>query len=100
MTIGNLPADPDQESNPRLNLMPIRKPLDPDVLYVQHKLFSLAHPHANAFIDDRAVALGSAKGVSQQVGGVQDVVEQSYLPQVPIARYVKSEKIILQCIGY
>jgi hypothetical protein len=32
MTVGNLPADPGHESNPGLNLMPIRKPLDSDVL--------------------------------------------------------------------
>jgi len=47
-----------------LNLTPIRKPLNPAVRQGQRKLFSLTHAQANAFIDDGAVALGSAKGVA------------------------------------
>src|SRR5215813_7021510 len=78
--------------------MPIRKPLNPDVLYGNRELFSLAHAQANAFIDVRAVALGSAKGVPQQVGRIQYVIEQPNLSKVRIASQMKSEKIILQCI--
>jgi hypothetical protein len=98
VTIGNLPADTNEKGNPGLNLMPIRKPLNSDVRYSQRKLFSLTHAQANAFIDDGAIALGSAKGVAQPVGGIQHVIEQAYFPKVRIARQMKSEKIILQCI--
>jgi hypothetical protein len=74
VTIGKPSADADQRDNPGLNLMLIRKPPDPDLLYGQRKLISLMHVQANGFIDDRAIALGPAKGVPQQVGGIQDVI--------------------------
>jgi hypothetical protein len=78
--------------------MPIRTPCYPDVRYDQRKLFSLPHAQANAFIDERALALASAKSVRQPIGGIQDIIEQPYLPKVRIARQMKSEKVILQCI--
>src|SRR5215467_11627487 len=43
VTIGNPPADTDQEGNPGLNLMPIRPSFHSDVRYDQRKLFSLPH---------------------------------------------------------
>jgi len=98
VAIGDLPADPNKEGNPGLNLMPIRKPLNPDIRYGQRKFFSLVHAQANAFIDDGAVARRSAKGVAQQVGRIHDVIEQPDLPKVGIARQVKSKKIIVHCI--
>src|SRR5262247_1492103 len=96
VTISEPSADTDEQGNPGLNLMPIGKPLYSDVAYNQRKLFSLAHAQASGFVDDRAVALGSAKGVPQQVRGIQDVIEQPHLPQVHIARQMKSEKTVLQ----
>src|SRR5215468_7302991 len=85
VTIGKLPADTDRPRKPSLNLMPIRKPVDSDVMYGHRELFSLVHAQANAFIDDRAVALGSTKGVTQQVGRIQHVIKQPGLPKVRIA---------------
>jgi len=98
VTIGNLSADTDQEGNPGLNLMPIRTPFHPDVRYDQRKLFSLLDAQANALIDKRAVALTSAKGLPQQIGGIQDIIEQPYFSVVDISFKKKSEKIILQCL--
>jgi hypothetical protein len=66
--------------------MPIREPPNPDVLHVQRKLFSLAHVQANDFIDDCAVALGSAKSVPKQVGRIQDIIKEPKLPKIQIAR--------------
>jgi hypothetical protein len=84
--IGNLSADTDQEGHPGLNLMPIRIPFYANVRDDERKLLSLPHAQANALIDERAVALASAKGVPQPVGGIQDIIEQPYLPKVRIAR--------------
>jgi len=80
--------------------MPIRKPLDAQVLYSQRKLFPAVHAQSDSFINDRAVALGSAKGIYQIVGRIQDVIEQSHAPKVRFARQMKPEKIILQCFRY
>jgi hypothetical protein len=96
VTIGNLPTDSNQEGDPGLNLMPIRKPLNTYVRDDQRKLLIFTHAQANAFIDDCAIALGSMEGIAQQVGGIKNVVKQSYLSKVHIARQVKSEKIIVQ----
>ena len=52
----------------------------------------------NAFIDDRAVALRPAKSVAQQLGGIQHIIEQPDLAKIIVARKMKSEKIILQCV--
>src|SRR5215831_17533036 len=76
--------------------MPIRMPLDADIREGQPKLFSLAHPQGNALIDDRAVALGSTKGITQKLAGTHDVVEQPDLAKIIVARQMKSEKTILQ----
>src|SRR5262249_13808595 len=84
--IGNLSADTDQEGHPGLDLMPIRTSLYAGIRDDQRKLFSLPHAQANALIDERAVALASAKSVPQQIGGIQDIIEQPDLPKVDIAR--------------
>jgi hypothetical protein len=86
VTIGKTSADTDQGCNPGLNLMPIRKTLDPQVPYAYRKLFSLTHLQANAFIDERAVALAPAKRVPQHIGRIQDVIEKSHLTRIHIAR--------------
>src|SRR5262249_37778279 len=97
-TAGQLPADADQRGNPSLDLMPIRKPLDTDMGEGHRKLFSLTQVQGNAFIDDRAVALRPAKSVAQQLGGIQHIIERPDLAKIIVARNMKSEKIILQCV--
>ena len=99
MTIRQLPAGADHRCNPKLDLMPIRHPLDADVRQSPANLFSLPHLQRNAFIDDRGVALRSFEGITQKLGGIKDVIEEPDLAKIKVARKVKSEKIILQ-YGY
>src|SRR5690348_6885016 len=86
LPIGQLPADADQRGDPKLHLVPIRKPLNADIGGGQRKLISIAaHAQANAFIDYRAVALRSAKGVAQQLGRIPHIIEQSDLAKIIVA---------------
>jgi hypothetical protein len=72
VTIGNLPADTDEEGNPGLNLMPIRKPTNP--VYFMCSASSFPRARASERLHhDCAVALSSTKSVPKQVGRIQDV---------------------------
>ena len=74
-----------------------RKPLNADIGGGQRKLISIAaHAQGNAFIDDRAVALRSAKGVAKQLGRIPHIIEQPDLAKIIVASKMKSEKIIVQ----
>ena len=98
MTIRQLSAGADHRCNPKLDLVPIRHPLDANIRQSHPDLFSLAHLQRNAFIDDRGVALRSFKGIAQKLGGIKDVIEQTNLTKIKIARKVESEKIVMQGI--
>src|SRR5215831_19266696 len=98
MTVRKLPAGADHGCSPKLDLMPIRHPLDADIRERHPKLFALAYMQRNAFIDDCGVALRSFKGLAQKLGGIKDVIEQPDLAKIKVARKMKSEKVILQCI--
>src|SRR4051794_21876628 len=97
MTIRQLPACADQCRQPKLDLMPVRMPLDADVTEDNCKFFSITHVQGNAFIGNRAVALHPMHGVSQPFGGSQDIIQEPDLPKVKVASKTKSEKIILHC---
>src|SRR3954454_2143202 len=98
VAVGQLPADAEQRGNQGLHLVPIRKPLDADILVGYRKFLSQAYAQGNGFIDYRAVALRSAQGVSQQIGRVQHIIEQPDLAKINVACKMKSEKIIVQCV--
>jgi hypothetical protein len=98
VAIGQLPADADQRGNLQFYLVPIRKPLNADKGAGQRKVFPIAaHVQGNGFIDYRAVALRSIKGVAQQFGRIPHIVEQPDLAKIIVACKMKSEKIVMQC---
>src|SRR6516162_931024 len=57
MTVRQLPAGADHRCGPKLDLMPIRHPLDAEIRESHPNLFALAYMQGNAFIDDCGVAL-------------------------------------------
>ena len=63
-TIRQLPTGTDQQSEERLDLMPIRMALDSNIMKRDREILALANVQGNTFIADRAVALQSSQGVA------------------------------------
>jgi len=76
-----------------------RDQIDADILEGYRKFLSLAHAQGNAFINNPAVALRPTQGVAQELGGIHDVMKQPDLAKIQVARKMKSEMIVLQCLG-
>jgi hypothetical protein len=95
MTIRQLSAGANQCRQPKLDLMPVRMPLDADVTEDYCNIFPITYAQGNAFIGNRAVALRPLHGVTEPFGGRHDIIEQSDLSKIKVAGKMKSKKIIL-----
>ena len=97
--IGKLPAQADQRHQPEFHVMPVRPPVDADVVERNRGLLAGAGLQRNSFIRDAAIAFRAVQSIGQYLRRRQNVIEQPDLAKIVVLRQMKSEKIILQRIG-
>jgi hypothetical protein len=95
---GYFPADANQRYHPEFDLMSIGRPVNIRVLNLDNHISIRPHLQVNAFIRNRAVALGVAKGIGEVLRRCHDVIRKTNFAQIEFARQMKSKKIVADCL--
>src|SRR3954452_3470214 len=95
-----LSAHADQHRHKKFNLMPIQVSTNTNIVERYGNISAVNIFQRNSFVYDRTISCKPAQGFTQHFRGGGYVIEESELAKIRCQSKVKSEKIVLQCVGY